>query len=68
MSEATILSAGAIEAYANGVIDALDDSAMVEIPKKVAGKMVAVMQSKNELDWFRIEDKLHLVIPGALRP
>jgi hypothetical protein len=59
-----ILSAGAIEAYANDVIDGLPEDAMVELPKRLAGKTVAVMHSKAELDWLRIEEKLARVLPA----
>lgn len=58
-----ILSAAAIEAYANDAIRRLPDDAMVEIPTRLGGETIPVMRGKAEMDWLRIGEKLTRVVP-----
>jgi len=58
-----ILSAAAIEAYANDAIRRLPDEAMVEVPTRVAGKTITEMRGKARMDWLPIGDKLTRVVP-----
>jgi hypothetical protein len=58
-----ILSACAIEAYANDAIRRLPDDAMVEVPTRLGGETVPVMRNKAAMDWLTIPDKLNRVVP-----
>jgi hypothetical protein len=58
-----ILSACAIEAYANDAIRRLPDDAMVEVPMLLAGETVPVMRDKTAMDWLSIGEKLTRVMP-----
>lgn len=60
---AAILSAAAIEAYANDAIRRLPEDAMVEIPTRVAGETIIEMRGKARMDWLPIGDKLTRVVP-----
>jgi hypothetical protein len=58
-----ILSACAIEAYANDVIRRLPDETMVEVPTRLGGQTVPVMRGKAAMDWLSIGEKLTRVVP-----
>ncbi len=58
-----ILSACAIEAYANDAIRRLPDDAMVEVSERLGGKTVTLMRDKAAMDWLSIGDKLTRVLP-----
>ncbi len=60
---AAILSAAAIEAYANDAIRRLPDDAMVEVPTRIAGETIVEMRGKARMDWLPIGDKLARVVP-----
>jgi hypothetical protein len=60
---AVILSACAIEAYANDAIRRLPEDAMVEIPMRIGGETLAVMRNKAAMDRLAIGDKLTRVVP-----
>jgi hypothetical protein len=64
---AVILSACAIEAYANDVIRRLPDDAMVEVPTRMGGETVTVMRDKAAMDWLSIGEKLTRVMPLLTR-
>jgi hypothetical protein len=59
----TILSAAAIEAYANDAIRRLPEDAMVEIPMRLGGETIPVMRGRAQMDRLPIADKLDRVIP-----
>jgi hypothetical protein len=58
-----ILAAAAIEAHANDMIGRLPDTAMVEVPTRVAGKTVPVMRNKAAMDRLRLGEKLTRAAP-----
>lgn len=60
---AAILSAAAIEAYANDAIRRLPDDAMVEVPTRLTGETIIEMRDKARMDWLPIADKLTRVVP-----
>jgi hypothetical protein len=60
---AAILSAAAIEAYANDVIRRLPDDAMVEVKMRLGGKTIPVMRNKAAMDRLRIGEKVSRVVP-----
>jgi len=58
-----ILSAAAIEAYANEAIFRLPDDAMIEVKTRVGGKTIPVTRDKARMDRLRIGEKLTRVVP-----
>jgi hypothetical protein len=60
---AVILSACAIETYANDAIRRLPDDAMVEVPTRLGGETVPVMRDKTRMDWLSIGEKLTRAVP-----
>lgn len=62
LASAVVLSAAAIEAYANEAIDRLDSTATVNVKRRGADKEVAQPEMVRE---FRLEEKLDLVAPLA---
>jgi hypothetical protein len=58
-----ILAAAAIEAHANDMIGRLPDTAMVEVPTRIAGKTVLVMRDKAAMDLLRLGEKLTRAAP-----
>jgi hypothetical protein len=62
-----ILSAAAIEAYANNAIGRLPDDAMVEVPRRVGGETIVVMRDKGAMDRFALAEKLIRAVPLLTR-
>lgn len=60
---AVILSAAAIEAYANNAIRRLPDDALIEVPTRVAGETIPVMRDKAAMEWLALRDKVSRVVP-----
>lgn len=63
LSLAVILSASAIEAHVNDVIGRLPESAMVEVPTRIAGTTVAVMRDRAAMLRLPMPDKVSKAAP-----